>query len=454
MRTPILVVAVSVLMAAVVPQPAIAQSPVETLEELLENVRQQGSESSELNRQREQEFRARRNEQKAILDRTRAELRSEEARGERLKATFDSNERELEELSETLRIRVGDMGELFGVVRQVAGDTKGLIESSLISAQLADRSDIATNLAQATELPSIADLRALQALLLEEMIESGKVVRFNTDVDDATGVAAPAEVVRVGVFNAVSENGYLTFDETDHSLGELPRPPAARFTRSAKNFFEAGGAQASLAVDPTRGTLLSLVIQSPGFAEQVNQGGAVGYTIIAMGIIGLLIALSRLVALQIAGRKMARQLKSDTASSDNPLGRILAIYESEKTLAADVLDLQLEEAVLKEIPRLERLQGLIKVIAGVAPLLGLLGTVVGMIKTFQSITLFGTGDPKLMADGISQALVTTVAGLCVAIPMVFMHALVSGKSRSLIEILEEQSAGMIARRSEAVRYRG
>ena len=452
MKTTTFTIVLLSLVLAGAPQIGFAQSSVKSLEELLKNVRQQGSEASAKNRQREQEFRERRNEQKAVLDRTRAELRAEEARSQRLKATFDNNERELEELSEVLRIRVGDMGELFGVVRQLAGDTKGLVESSLISAQLGSRSDIATHLAQATELPSISDLRALQTLLLEEMIESGKVVRFTSEVEDATGVSSPTEVVRVGVFTAVSENGYLTFDDTDRSLRELPRPPAARFTRSAKNFFEAQGTDASLAIDPTRGTLLSLVIQSPGFLEQVDQGGAVGYTIIVMGIVGLLIALSRLLALQVAGRKMARQLKSSTASNDNPLGRILAIYENEKSVPADILDLKLEEAVLKEIPRLERLQGLIKVIAGVAPLLGLLGTVVGMIKTFQSITLFGTGDPKLMADGISQALVTTVAGLCVAIPMVFMHALVSGKSRSLVEILEEQSAGMIARRSEDVRY--
>lgn len=436
-----------------VPRDALAQDSATTLEQLLQNVRQQGNQTSEQNRLREQEFRQRRNEQKAILDRTLAELRAEEARSDRLKATFDQNERVLEELTETLRIRVGDMGELFGVVRQVAGDTKGLIESSLVSAQIAGRSDIATELAQAKALPSIADLRGLQALLLEEMIESGKVVRFTTEVEDATGVTSPTEVVRAGVFNAVSANGYLTFDEIDRSLRELPRPPATRFTRSAQSFFDAReGETASLAIDPTRGTLLSLVIQTPGFVEQVNQGGGVGYTIIAMGIIGMLIALARLVMLQVEARKMARQLAADQASTDNPLGRILTIYENEKTVAADVLDLKLEEAVLKEIPRLERFQGLIKVIAGVAPLLGLLGTVVGMIKTFQSITLFGTGDPKLMAKGISQALVTTVAGLCVAIPMVFMHALVSGKSRSLIEILEEQSAGMIARRSEDVHY--
>jgi biopolymer transport protein ExbB len=164
----------------------------------------------------------------------------------------------------------------------------------------------------------------------------------------------------------------------------------------------------------------------------------------------LLIAISRLLVLQVTGRKMRQQLRSDTASHDNPLGRILDVYESEKGMAADTLDLKLDEAILREIPRLEKFQGMIKVFAGVAPLLGLLGTVVGMIKTFQSITLFGTGDPKLMADGISQALVTTVAGLVVAIPLVFMHAIVSGKSRALIEILEEQSAGMIARRSQQV----
>ena len=177
MRLMLLIVVSSVLAVLAVPGVATAQDAVTSLEELLQQVREQGGESSALNRQREQEFRQRRDQQKATLDRTRAELRAQESRGERLKANFDDNEKQLEELSEALRIRVGDMGELFGVVRQVAGDTKGLVESSLISAQLANRSDVATQLAQATELPSIADLRALQALLLEEMIESGKVVR-------------------------------------------------------------------------------------------------------------------------------------------------------------------------------------------------------------------------------------------------------------------------------------
>lgn len=428
----------------------VAQDAVSSLEELLKQVRQQGGQSASQNRQREQEFRQHRNEQKAILDRTRAELRREEARSDRLKTRFDENEKQLEDLNESLRIRVGDMGELFGIVRQVAGDTKGIVENSLISAQFARRSDIASDLAQATELPSIADLRQLQALLLEEMIESGKIVRFNTEVQDAAGFTRSAEVVRVGVFNAISSEGFLQFDETDGSLQDLPRPPARRYVNAARDFFMASGLNASMAIDPSRGVLLSLVIQAPGFLEQVNQGGAVGYTIILIGFVGLLLAFSRLAILQSIGKKMAQQLKSSTASEGNPLGRILGVYENHQDIDIHTLDLKLDEAILRETPSLERFQDTIKVFAGIAPLMGLLGTVVGMIKTFQSITLYGTGDPKLMADGISQALVTTVEGLIVAIPLVFLHAVVSGKSRALIEILDEQSAGLIARRSEQI----
>lgn len=441
-------IAVSLVLLGNAPIAVAQQDAARTLDELLQSVRQSGSETSKINQQREQEFRTQRDQQQAILRRTQAEIAQAEARSEQLKRSFDNNEQELESLSETLRIRVGDMGELFGVVRQVAGDTKGIVENSLVSAQMQDRGAAATTLAKATGLPSIADLRSLQALLLEEMVESGKVVRFERDVEDAAGITSRSAVVRVGVFNAINENGYLTFDASDASLRELPRQPASRYLNTVEDFYETSSGNTALAVDPSRGALLSLVIQSPGFLEQVSHGGLVGYTIILLGIIGMAIALIRLIYLQIVGGKIRKQLKSDEADSSNPLGRILAVYDINKTEDVSNLELALDFAIVKETPRLERLQGTIKVFAGIAPLMGLLGTVVGMIRTFQSITLFGTGDPKLMADGISQALVTTVEGLVVAIPLVFLHAIVSGKSRTLIEILEEQSAGLVAKRAE------
>ncbi len=173
-----------------------------------------------------------------------------------------------------------------------------------------------------------------------------------------------------------------------------------------------------------------------------------GYCIIGLGIVGLLIALVRAIGLSTAGRKVAAQLKRDSASTDNPLGRVLAAYEANRGADTETIELKLSEAALKEMPDLTKGLLFIKVISVVAPLMGLLGTVTGMIKTFQVITLFGAGDPKMMAGGISQALVTTVLGLCVAIPMVLIHTLVSGQSRKIINILQSQSAGIVAAHSE------
>ena len=217
---------------------------------------------------------------------------------------------------------------------------------------------------------------------------------------------------------------------------------------NAKKFFDATSGNATMAIDPSRGNLLSLVIQAPSFVEQISFGGGIGYTILVMGVIGLVIALMRLVSLQGTARRVHAQRKSSTPSMDNPLGKIYAVYEANLNAGPETLEAKLDEAIMRETPKLERFQAILKVIAGVAPLMGLLGTVVGMIKTFQTITLFGTGDPKLMADGISQALVTTAEGLMVAIPLVFLHSLVSGRSKELIEILEEQSAGIVARSTE------
>ena len=251
------------------------------------------------------------------------------------------------------------------------------------------------------------------------------------------------------MFNAITGDRFLQYQDESRILQVLGRQPPSRYRALAGGVSAATEGILPMAVDPSRGQLLGLLIQSPSLAERVGQGRAVGYVIIAMGVIGLLIAIWRLVVLRAAGSGIRRQLKDpDKSRDDNPLGRIIQVYELNRSADTDTLELKLDEAILREVPPLERYQGTIKVFAAVAPLLGLLGTVVGMIVTFQALTLFGTGDPKLMAGGISQALVTTVLGLVVAIPLVFLHSVVAGWSRSLIEVLEEQSAGIIARHAE------
>lgn len=431
--------------AAVAQEPA-AEEQINALDRLLEDVRQRGLESREENTEREEVFADEQERRADIRASTEAELERQTVRSDQLRARFDENEIRLEALNDTLRVRTGDMGELFGIFRQSAAEASGVTGESLLAVENPDRVERIATLAGSDDVPSIDDLRALQVLLLEEMVGSGKVSRFSAELSDAAGLKQTEEVVRIGAFNTVSADGYLQL--TEAGLSVLPRQPARRYANSATEFFAATSGNASIAIDPSRGSLLSLVIQSPGTLRQITYGGAIGYTILFIGLAGFLIAIWRLWTLHGISTRVSRQLENDSASQDNPLGRILSVATTNTASSSEVLERKLDEAVLREVPLLERFQGIVKVIAGVAPLMGLLGTVVGMIRTFQTITLFGSGDPKLMADGISQALITTVEGLIVAIPLVFLHALMADRSRELIEILEEQSAGIIARHTE------
>ena len=288
-------------------------------------------------------------------------------------------------------------------------------------------------------------MKNLLVILLEEMTKSGNVERFDSEVILPGGSISDAEIVRVGVFNAITEDYFLKFIPETQSLQVLARQPAGRFRSMADDLFELEEGFTAMAVDPSRGQILGLHIQTPGIGERINQGGFVGYLIILIGLLGVAMSLWRMKYLKDEGDAINRQLKSSEPSNDNSLGRILSIYKENQGIDPETLELKVDEAILREVPQLEKYHSIIKVFAAVAPLMGLLGTVVGMIVTFQALTLFGTGDPKLMAGGISQALVTTMLGLIVAIPLVFLHSILTSWSTSLIEILEEQSAGLIAK---------
>lgn len=429
-------------------QPASNQAT--NLDQLLDQVRRASREVNAVNQRREQEFRQARDQQKQLLEKAKASLSSEEQRSDRLRKSFDANEQELTQLTETLRTRMGNLGEVFGVVRQMAGNAKTMVDNSLVSAQFENRGQILSKLAQSKALPTIDELEALTNTFLEEMVQSGKVVRFTDTVVNEDGTPVEQDVVRVGVFSAINEQGFLRYLPETQSLVVLGRQPSGRFLSLAEDLSNAepGTGPIEMAIDPTRGQLLGALVQAPNLFERIDQGGIVGYVTLALGALGVLIAMQRLIYLFGASRKVKAQLKSGKPSPDNALGRVLGVYNENKNDDIETLELKLDEAILKETPQLEKWQSALKIIAAVAPLMGLLGTVTGMIVTFQSITLFGTGDPKLMANGISQALVTTVEGLVVAIPLVLLHALVSSRSREVVQILEEQSAGIIAAHAE------
>ena len=421
---------------------------IQTLEQLLAITENDSQVSNVINNQREEKFLAARDRQQLLLDQAKARLDQEEKRSIRLQKQFEDNEKILEDIQETLRIRIGNFGELFGVVRQVAGEAIAVIKNSIVSLQFPNREKILTGLAETRGIPSIEQMHDLKVELLREMSQSGQVQRLQKQVVLPGGSIVDAEIVRVGVFNAITENFFLQFVPDTQSLQVLARQPARRYQSMAEDLFALDAGYTTMAVDPSRGQILSLLIQAPGLGERINQGGLVGYFIIFIGLIGLLMSLWRLFILRQDGQAINEQLTTETISRDNALGRILSVHSEHDAMETEALELKIDEAILKEVPRLEKYHSIIKVFAAVAPLLGLLGTVVGMIVTFQALTLFGTGDPKLMAGGISQALVTTMLGLIVAIPLVFLHSVLTSWSGTLIEVLEEQSAGLIARHAE------
>ncbi len=422
------------------------------LDELLEMVRQGRLSETEEHRAREAEFIAQRNRQQQLLASARQDRVNEEQRSTTLERRFQNNENQIDTLTQRLQARMGSLSELFGVLQQVAGDTRGVFQGSLISIHYPDREAVLTDLirkaSEGTQLPSIEEIEGLWFEMQREMTESGKIVKLPSyRVFSANGETEEVDLLRVGDFNLVANGKYYTLQ--DNQVRELQRQPVGRFTDTVEDLEEADpGEFVTFGVDPSRGQLLSILVQAPSLMERIDQGKEVGYLIIVMGAIGILFVLERFFYLFTVTGKVRRQMRSDTPSGNNPLGRILQIYHENRNVDVETLELKLDEAILKETPALERFLTIIKIISAVAPLFGLLGTVIGMIATFQAITLFGAGDPKLMAGGISQALVTTVLGLSVAIPTLLLHSFVAGMSKRVIHILEEQSAGIIAVHAE------
>lgn len=428
---------------------AAQQTGAATLDQLLEQTRAARANEARENEARVQRFQSDLARQQQLLNEARAERDAQARRADQQSAAFDENERKLSELQAQLDAKAGNLGEMFGVVRQVAGDVSSVALNSLVTVQYPERKAPLAALAGSKALPSIEELETLWFEMLREINESGKVARFSAGVVSPDGSETQQEVVRVGSFNVVSGNRFLSYLTGETKLTELAAQPEGRYRSYADDVFDARSGYVGTAIDPTRGALLAVLVQRPSLNEQIQAGGLVGYVIIALGLFGLLIAIERFIALSAVGAKIRSQRKQlEQPQDNNPLGRVLGVYHQDPTIDHETLELRLDEAVLREVPALEVRLPWLKILAAIAPLLGLLGTVTGMILTFQQITLFGTGDPKLMAGGISQALVTTVLGLVVAIPMVILHSWLSGKSKGMIQVLEEESAGLIAENAE------
>jgi len=423
-----------------------------SLDELLAQVKTGRVKDAAENKKRIADFQKDRSRQQQLLRNMEAERVRQEQLSEQLEITFEANDAQIIDLERALQERLGELKELFGVLQQAAGDARGNFDSSVTQIQFPDRGEWLTEFAQkmgsTTRMPTLEEIERIWFELQREMTESARVIKLNTTVINASGEEEQRDVVRVGLFNVVSDGAYLEYVPETGRLVELQRQPAGRYTGRAEDLQDSTGGVNSFAVDPTRGQLLALLVQSPSLMERIAQGKQVGYVIIVLGIIAIIIAVWRLLALSATSAKVNRQIKNVEQPGNNPLGHVLKIAYDNPDSDVEALELKLGEAILKELPKFNSMLSFLKIISVVAPLLGLLGTVTGMIVTFQAITLYGAGDPKLMAGGISTALVTTVLGLVVAIPTVFLHTLVQSRAKRLTQILQEEAAGMLSERAE------
>jgi biopolymer transport protein ExbB len=431
---------------------------VSTVEALLMLVKEGKTKEQAANTERENKFLADKNKQASILAAEKRELARQEKIADTLEAEYKKNEEILRVKEEAYNKELGSLVELFGHLQSSAGEAAVQFSGSLTGAEYGqDRvrflNELTGKMSETTELPTIREIEGLWYELQREMVASGQVVSFTTNVIDVDGETSECNVTRIGLFNAVCDGKYLEYATSKGQYAFLPRQPAGRYTKTAKKIGNANaGDQVKFGIDPTGptgGSLLANLIQTPSLLERAQQGREVGYAIIAVGIIAVLFAFYKLYSLYNIGTAVRKQASQDAADVSNPLGRVLKVGKDNFDKDIDTLELKLAEAIMAERPAIDQGIGFIKIISVIAPLAGLLGTVTGMIVTFQMITLYGTGDPKLMAGGISQALVTTVLGLLVAIPTSLLHSFTQSSARGIISILEEQSTGILAERAES-----
>jgi biopolymer transport protein ExbB len=453
MRCVALVVVLSVIGVAT---PAAAQTQVK-FDNLAALVRELRDSEAALTRERVARFQAELQRQERLAREAETRRNTASARSAALDREWETNEQRIMELNELLTQHQGNLGELFGVTRQVAGDAATTLQQSLLSTQYGvpegseERSDFLRRLAAARALPSIYELERLWFELQQEMTDGGKVVAYETNVLglDPAEPATKREVVRIGPFTAVSGGEFLGYTTNGRSLFQLEGQMPGEFRATAREVQNAAGSAGYVPaiVDPARGALLGLYVQRPGILERIQEGEVVNYVIIAVGLIGALLALYQYGYLMVTGAAVRSQLRNlDEPKESNPLGRVLLVSRSAAAsgTAVDLAELRISEAILRELPRLERFQSVLRLFVAAGPLLGLIGTVVGMIVTFKAIVATASSDPKLMATGIGQAMIATVLGLGIAIPLLFLNAGLTEWSRRIIQVLDEQSQSLIA----------
>jgi len=397
------------------------------------------------NQQRESGFKLTEQQLKDKKSQLAAQRETLQAEADKLSAQFSKNEDSLARLEEKLRLETGSLGEIFGVVRQNAKELQGDLAQSVTGVDRQTHYSVIEDIVAAKSLPSMKQLTGLWQAMEEQIQASAELSTNDITLINGEGRKQTVPATRIGSFGLVSEQGYLQWNNGRKDAVAYQVQPENAPTVSSLNSISNA---TPVLLDPSHGILLEQLAHTPTLEQRLEAGGVVGKIIMGLLAVGLLIALYRGVSLAVARSKIASQLKNPEQPGNNPLGRVLSVHDKEKHRSVEALELRLLEVVVDEQTGLEKGLSMLKLLAALAPMLGLLGTVTGMIETFQVITQFGNGDPKVMAGGISMALITTVLGLVAAMPLLLAHNILSTQAENIRNILEKQGIGLVAEQAE------
>jgi len=446
--------ATGAMMLSVAP---VATAQVTSVDQLLSQVRQDAAAQRAANQQRLAEFQSRASEQTSRLNAAKGELSQLQARANRVQSEFAANESRTDALRSELQAAQGEFGDVFGAARRFAGEFRAMLDNSLITAQYPSRTAVLADVAESEALPTSTELNAIFEIMLQEIEAQRQVATFDAKVANIED-GAMQSVVRVGPFVAFKKTNSNFLDYSAPTAGGddilltlLPKQPSdGAIIDAAQRVASANAGDVVFApIDPTRGSLLASFEREPTIRERISYGKTIGYIILILLAVGVVFGILNIIRLILISAQVKGQTRKAQAAKGNPLGRIMMAYDESRGRDMETVELKMDEAILRESPKLEFGLNFLKLGAAIAPLLGLLGTVTGMIQTFQAMMIYGTGDPQLMAGGISEALVTTMLGLIAAIPLLVLHSFCASIARGIQNTLEEQSAGIVARHVEA-----
>ena len=373
-------------------------------------------------------------ERTALLNDAKKKLADENARNKRLEADFEKYEKVLTELEESLQIKIGVLGEMFGVTRQYAGELAAASNNSVIFYEFPERLETLKAVSK-IKVHSLVELEDLWIAYFDEIVAGSEIKTFNAQITNPDGESFEGPVTRYGLFSASHDGKFVTPVSSLNSFQLLAKQPESKITRSLKKHLKADE-YSKVSIDPTRGFLLSLYLDKPGWIQRIAQGKSIGFIIILIGIIGAAFSAFKIYKL----REYTKEVMNESEGVVNEMTNSV-----ESNSSRESKENLIDEIIINYSGKIEWGNNWVKFFAAVAPLLGLLGTVIGMIETFQAITLFGTGDPKQMAGGISQALITTMLGLIVAAPLLGMYTYISEKTSSIVQILEEKASYILSK---------